>query len=142
MAGIYALEGKFALADSLIEECECSYVQFVAVRQYATDPVGAERLPRRTTNRANLTLGLCQFAIAAAEKGNVADGLRFLDDLKTIKANYIGGNAIRAVARAWTIRDGARTVLPWARSRPRLEQKTSARIGVAEALGHARPIIQ
>lgn len=142
MAGIYALEGKFALADSMIEENKCSDVQFVAVRQYAVDPVGAERLLRRTTRQDDLTLGLYQFAIAAAENGNVSEGLRFLDELGSLKSNYVGGNAIRAVARAWTIRDGAQTVLPWARSRPTLEQKTSALIGMAEALGHARPTNQ
>jgi hypothetical protein len=139
IANIYAGQKKFALADSMIAENRCTYVVYVAVRQYTADPVGAERLLRSTTNRDYLTSGLYQFAIAAADNGNIAEGLRFLNDLASLDGANIGGNAIRAVARAWTIRDGAQAVLPWARSRPALEQKTSALIGIAEALGHSRP---
>lgn len=139
IANIYAGQRKFALADKMIAENKCAYVVFAAVQQYAADPVGAERLLRSTTNRDYLTSGLYQFAIAAADRGNVAEGLRFLNDLTGLNRGNIGGNAIRAVSRAWTVRDGAQTVLPWARSRPTLEQKTWALIGMAEALGHARP---
>jgi hypothetical protein len=41
-----ATRGKFAEADALIDQNKCSNVSFVAIRQYAVDPIGAERLLR------------------------------------------------------------------------------------------------
>jgi hypothetical protein len=139
LAVMYAGEGKFSLADRAIEQNKCTYVTFVAVQQYAADPVGAERLLRTTTNRDYLRSGLYQFAIAAADKGNVAEALRFLNSLESLDPHPVGGTAVQAIARAWTIQAGPQAVIQWARSRFTLDQKTSALIGMAEALGHARP---
>jgi len=145
-----APDGNFAEVDALIEQNKCSYVSFVAVQQYAVDPAGAERLLRRDANPQDLASGLDQFAMAAAKKGNIAEALRFLSNLQTLsmaeKGRNIllptqagGADAVHEIARDWTIRDGPKVVLRWAHSRPSTEERTWALIGVAEALGHARP---
>ncbi len=142
-----AAGGNFAAADALIEQGKCSYVSFVAVRQYAVDPVGAERLLRSYANPQDLASGLEQFAVVAARKGNIREALQLLDNQSSstsTDASKGGGNeagntdAVHEIARAWTIRDGPGPVLKWARSRPDTGQRTWALIGMAEALGHAR----
>lgn len=136
-AAMYATEGKFALADSTLEQNKCSYVTFVAIQQYSVDPVGAERLLRTATNAMDLASGWNQFTLAAAAKGDLAEAFRFLDNLQ--KMGRVNPQAVHAVARVWTIKNGPQAVIQWARSRPTLDQRTSALIGMAEALGHARP---
>jgi hypothetical protein len=96
-----------------------------------------------------LTYGLEQFAIQAANKGDITEALRFLNDLRNLTtagsernrmlAEATSAEAVHQVARAWTIRDGPKVVLKWARSRPTIGERTWALIGMAEALGHARP---
>jgi hypothetical protein len=144
-----APDGSFAEVDARIERNKCSYVSFVATQQYDVDPAGAERLLRRNANAQDLAFGFDQFAVAAAKKGNIAEALRFLDSLQSpavadnqknvalVRAR--GDEAVHAIARNWTIRDGPKVVLKWAHSRPTTEERTWALIGVAEALGHARP---
>ncbi len=146
-AYVDATWGKFAEADEVIHKNGCSNVSFVAVHQYEVDPSGAERLLRDTSNPQDLVFGLGQFAAAAARKGNIVEALRFLDDLQSVDVGENnkpltearGTDAIHEIARAWTIKDGPRAVLKWARSRPTTEQRTWALIGIAEALGHATP---
>ncbi|MGB8732810.1 MAG: hypothetical protein WCC99_16295 [Candidatus Sulfotelmatobacter sp.] len=138
---------NFAAVDASIEQNKCSYVSFVATQQYAVDPAGAERLLRRNANPQDLAFGLDQFAVAAAKKGNIAEALRLLADLQrigTTEKNVVlaqtrNTDAVHEIARDWTIRDGPKTVLKWARSRPNADERVWAFIGVAEALGHARP---
>ena len=84
-AADYGGQGKFAAADALIEENECTWVSFVAIRQYASDPAGAERLLRRRSNPDDLLFGLDQLAIEAARKGNITEAFRFLSDLQSLK---------------------------------------------------------
>lgn len=136
-AAFDAFKGKYPEADALLEQNKCDYVVYVAVEQYAFDPVGAERLLRSAINRQDLAFGLDQFAATAARKGNIAEALRFLKDLQSLSPGA-GDKSVQEIARAWTIRDGPRAVLKWARSRPTTDQRTWALIGMAEALGHAR----
>lgn len=142
-----APDGNFAKIDALIEQNKCSYVSFVAVQQYAVDPVGAERLLRRNANPQDLASGLDQLAVAAAKKGNIAEALRFLDNLQSLdapKRNIViaqarGSDAVHEIARDWAIKDGPNVALKWVHSRPTTRERTWGLIGVAEALGHARP---
>ena len=146
-AYFYATRGKFAEADEVIRKNGCTNISFVAVHQYEVDPSGAERLLRDTSDSQDLVFGLGQFAAAAAKKGNIVEALRLLNDLQSVNlgeknkvlAEARGTGAIHEIARAWTIKSGPRAVLKWARSRPTTEQRTWALIGMAEALGHARP---
>jgi hypothetical protein len=141
--------GDFAAADSVIEQNNCSYTYFIAVQQYAVDPAGAERMLRAHADPQDLAFGLDQLAIAAARQGNISEALRFLDNLHSpavvgnqkneVLAEARGDEAVHAIARNWTIKDGPKIVLRWAHSRPTTEERTWALIGVAEALGHARP---
>jgi len=144
-----AVIGDFAAADSVIEQKNCSYTYFIAVQQYAVDPAGAERMLRTHADPQDLALGLDQLAIAAAKQGNIPEALRFLNDLQSplvvgnqkneVLAQARGDEAVHTIARCWTIKDGPKVVLKWAHSRPVTEERTWALIGVAEALGHARP---
>jgi len=84
-----------------------------------------------------------------AKKGNIAEALRFLDNLQSVSRAENTRNVVltearntdlvHEIARAWTIKDGPKPVLKWVRSRPNTGQRTWALIGMAEALGHARP---
>jgi hypothetical protein len=136
-AAFDAFNGKFAEADELLEHNKCDYVAQIAVEQYSSDPVAAERLLRSATNPQDLRSGLDQFAAAAARKGDIAEALRFLGDLQNLSPGA-GDKSVQEVARAWTIKNGPGAVLQWARSRPTADQRTWALIGMAEALGHAR----
>ena len=144
IAADYGLQGKFAEANALIDQNECTDNSYVAIRQYATDPVGAERLLRSRSTADDLLFGLDQLAIEAAKKGNITEAFRFLSDLQNRK----GGNArnsvlaevrvteaVQGIARYWTRKNGPKVVLKWARSRPTAEQRSWALIGVAQALG-------
>lgn len=149
LANDYGLHGKFVEADALIEQNKCANVSFVAIRQYVVDPVGAERLLRSRSDPQDLLYGLEQLAVQAANKGKISEALRFLNDLQNLTKAGSSENrvlaeassiaAVHEIARAWTIRDGPRVVLKWGRSRPTTEERTWALIGMAEALGHARP---
>jgi hypothetical protein len=144
-----ATRGQFAEADALIDQNKCSNVSFVAIRQYAVDPIGGERLLRAKADPQDLEYGLDQLGVAAANNSNIAEALRFLDNLQNLSRAGNSGNVvltearntelIHATARAWTIRDGPKPVLKWARSRPNTDERTWALIGIAEALGHSRP---
>ncbi|HVP47252.1 MAG TPA: hypothetical protein VMT32_11735, partial [Bryobacteraceae bacterium] len=85
IASDYGEKGRFAEADALIEQNKCTDVSFVAIRQYAVDPAGAERLLRSRSTTEDLLFGLDQLAIEAAKKGNIAEAFRFLSDLERLK---------------------------------------------------------
>ena len=139
--------GEFADVDEVIQKNGCSNDSFVAVRQYEVDPSGAERLLRDRSDSQDLAFGLDQFAAVAARKGNIIQALRLLNDLQTVSrgennvalAEARAADAIHEIAGAWTIKNSPRAVFKWARSRPTTEQRTWALIGMAEALGHAKP---
>ena len=124
IAADFGLQGKFAEADALIEQDDCKNNSYVAIRQYATDPTGAERLLRSRSTADDLLYGLDQLAIEAAKKGNITEAFRFLSDLQ----NLTDGNArnsvlaearvteaVHGIARYWTRKDGPKVVLRWAR---------------------------
>jgi hypothetical protein len=136
---MYATEGKFAEADAVILKNKCSNVSFVAARQYGVDPSGAEQLLRSNADKKDLARGLGEFVKVAAEKGNIAEALRFLGDVQSLSGPGSVSREVQDIARAWTIRGGPEAVLKWARSRPTTEQRTWALLGMAEALGHATP---
>ncbi len=142
----YADQGKFAEANALVDQNKCTNNSFIAGKEYALDPAGAEQLLRETSTGDDLIFGLGQLAVAAAQKGNVSEALRFFSDLQNLKRSTAKSDlgaearvneAVHGIARYWTIKDGAKVVLKWARSRPTCEQRAWALLGVAEALGHA-----
>lgn len=134
-----ASDGNYAEIDALIEQYKCSYVSYVATQQFAVDPAGAERLLRKNANPLDRAVGLAELAEAAAKKGDIAEALRFLSEVQSLRGYGKVGSPIHEIARAWTIKDGPKPVLKWARSRPTTDERTWALIGIAEALGHARP---
>jgi hypothetical protein len=83
-------------------------------------------------------IGLADFGIAAANKGQISEALRFYHDLESLAGVGSGTQVAHTIARAWTIQRGPKAVLTWARSRPMMEERTWALIGMAEALGHPR----
>ena len=142
----YGREGKFAEADTLIEQNKCSYVAGLAIMQYGVDPAGAEHLLRSRSKAEDLLFGLDQLAVEAAKKGNISEALRFLRDVEkdgvamnSVFAEIRVSEAVHGIARCWTIKNGPKAVLKWARSRPTSEQRAWALIGMAQALGHASP---
>ena len=130
---------NFAEADRLLDQSKCTgtAVTWVAIQQYAVDPAGAERVLRRSPNTEDLRFGMTQLAIAAANKGDVDEALRMNGVAEQVGGKDFVG-AVHEIARAWTIRDGPKTVLQWARARANTGQRTWALIGMAEALGHGR----
>ncbi len=133
-----AMIGKFDEADTLIRRNKCPEVAFVASKQYVVDPSGAEQLLRRVSDPKDKASGLGDFAIAAANKGQISEALRFYHDRESLVGVGSGFQVAQTIARAWTIQCGPKAVLKWARSRPTMEERTWALIGMAEALGHAR----
>jgi hypothetical protein len=115
-------------------------VSDVAVKQYPSDPAGAEKALRTTSNREDLALGMAGFARAAARKGDVDGALRLLTAAEVAGATDWPQTAVvRDVAWAWTIKEGPKPALRWARSRPTGSERASALLGVAQALAHPRP---
>jgi hypothetical protein len=139
MAQFGVQSGRFAEADALIQQSSCSNVSFVSLQQYSVDPAGAERLLRGSANRQDLDRGIAEFAVAAAQKGDIPDALRFLDEIQMRNGPQSGTEAVHQIARARTIKAGPKIALKWAHLRPTYQQRTWALIGIAEALGHARP---
>jgi hypothetical protein len=137
IAAIDAMEGKLPEASKALEHTHCWH-SFVAIQYYAIDPIGAEKLLRSTTDPKDLGFGLVQLAIAAAKHGKIEDALRFDGEAKQFAESQFY-DATLEIARAWTIRDGAQKVLPWARAGATPSKRVLALIGMAQALGHARP---
>jgi hypothetical protein len=128
---------EFSAAYALIENTKCGY-SLLAIKQYASDPAGAEQALERSSDPMDLCFGWTEFAKAAATRGNIPDALRFLDAARRgcgEKYGYLFG-AVQQVARQWTLRDKLRKVVKWARSRPSPGQRERALLGMAEALGH------
>jgi hypothetical protein len=127
----------FSAAYGLIENTKCWY-SFLATKQYASDPAGAEQALHRSSDLMDVCFGLTEFAKAAAANGDIHDAVRFIDAAQKgcgEKGGYIFG-AVQQVARHWAISDKSRNVVRWARSRPSPGQRERALLGVAEALGH------
>ena len=131
--------GKFAEAYRAIQGTKC-LVSDVAIKQYPSDPAAAEAGLQRSSNTDDLAFGMAGFARAAARKGDLAGALRFLTAAQVAGANDWPQSAVvRDVAWVWTIKEGPRPALRWARSRPTGSERASALLGVAQALAHPRP---
>jgi tetratricopeptide (TPR) repeat protein len=137
MAGIAAMDKRLAEARKMLEGTHC-WRSFVAIQYYRIDPIEAEKLLRSATDPKDLTFGLGEFAKAAADKGEIEDALRLDKDAKQLDP-LEGYSATLEIARAWTIRDGTEKVIGWARSLPTHAERQTALLGMAQALGHARP---
>jgi hypothetical protein len=140
-------QGRFAEANALVKQNKCTNNSFLAIKEYPLDPAGAERLMRETSDRDDLIFGLGHLAVDAAKKGNVTEALRLFSDLQHLQKSTAKGDllvevrvtdAVHGIARYWTIKDGAKAVLKWVRSRPTCEQRAWALLGMAEAFGPAR----
>jgi hypothetical protein len=128
---------EFSAAYALIENTKCGY-SLLAIKQYVSDPAGAEQALERSSDPMDFCFGWTEFSKAAATRGNIPDALRFIDAAQRgcgEKYGYLFG-AVQQVARQWTLRDKLRKVVKWARSRPTPGQRERALLGVAEALGH------
>jgi hypothetical protein len=123
-----------------MEKTKCWY-SFLAIKQYESDPAGAEQALHHSSDPMDICFGQTQFAEAAAARGNIRDARRLIDAAQKgcgEKGGDIFG-AVRQVAREWAIREKPRTVVKWARSRPTPPQRELALLGVAEAMGHPQP---
>ncbi len=131
--------GRFTEAYHSIEGTRC-LVSDVAIKQYPSDPAAAEKALQKSSNTDDQALGMAGFARAAARKGDLDGALRFLTAAQVAGANDWPQTAVvRDVAWAWTIKEGPRSALRWARSRPTGSERASALLGVAQALAHPRP---
>lgn len=131
---------EFTAAYASIEKTKCWY-SFLAIKQYETDPAGAEQVLQRSSDPMDVCFGQTQFAKAAATRGNIRDALRFIDSAQKGCGEKSGHlfDAVHQVAREWAIRKKPKTVVKWARSRPTPPQRELALLGVAEAMGHSHP---
>ena len=89
-------------ADAVILKNKCPNVSFVAARQYAADPSGAEKLLRANADKDDLARGLGESVKAAAEKGNITETLRFLGDVQSLGPGRVSSQ-VQEIARSWTI---------------------------------------
>jgi hypothetical protein len=140
-AMVLAERSDFAAAYSLMEKSKSDCYSSVAVRQYESDPAGAERALQHSSVRMHVCFGLAEFAKAAATHGKATEALRFIDTAQTRcgeRDAYVL-EAVRHVARQWTARSKPSEVLKWARSRPNPSQRALALLGIAEAMGDKRP---
>jgi hypothetical protein len=132
--------GRFAEAYRLLEQGKCQY-SGIAVKQFATDPAEAERRLRQSTDKEDISRGMAKMSEAATKAGNVADALRLLGSARQVSGDPdFCLDCVREIAWAWTLKGQPRIVLRWARSLPVAHQERGfALLGVAQALGHARP---
>jgi len=131
--------GKFAEAYNLVEQNHCRYSD-IAMKQFASDPAEAERELRKSTDKADVILGLARMSDAAAKNCDAADALRLLETARQVsgKRDYCAG-CVQRIAWAWTLRGQPSVVLAWARSLPIADgERGYALLGVAQALAHPR----
>jgi hypothetical protein len=135
-----ALSGKFTEAWSLVDQNKCPYYSNLAIEEYASNPLEAERELRKRANKQEVSRGLTEMAQTAAKRGDISNALRLVHaGRQTTGDQNFCLDCIREIAWAWTLKDKPRVVLGWARSLPVAEQRGFALLGIAQALGHARP---
>ena len=131
---------KFAEAYRLVEQNNCRYSD-IAMKQFASDPAEAERELRKSTDKADVILGLARMSDAAAKNCDAADALRLLETARQVSGNpnYCVG-CVQRIAWAWTLKGQPSVALAWARSLPIADgERGYALLGVAQALAHPRP---
>jgi hypothetical protein len=132
--------GKFDEAYRLVAQNNCRYSD-IALKQFPSDPAGAERELRKSSDKADIALGLANMSIASAKNGDISNAMRLLDSARQLggKQNYCV-ECLKEIAWAWTLKGQPRVVVGWARSLPVAdEERGYALLGVAQALGHPRP---
>ena len=135
-----ATAADFQEADRLFEEGHCGFRTTIAERQFRVDPAGAERLLLNSPDTNDRSSGIERLAELAAQQGEIPNALRLLDMARAADLSAVALRpAIRAIGRGWTLQGPQRTVLRWARSFPAGEDRAQALLGMAEAMGHARP---
>jgi hypothetical protein len=140
IAWVDANTGKFAEAYSLTQQNRCRYSD-TAIKQFATDPDEAERELRTSGDAGDTSIGLAYMSEAEAKKGDVANALRLLDSARQVSGKQaFCVDCVREIAWAWTLKGQPGVVLGWAHSLPiASQQRGYALLGIAQALGHARP---
>lgn len=135
-----ALDNKFEVAWALVHQNHCPYTYNIALKEYPVDPMDAERELRASSRNWDVVFGLARMAEMAAKNGDIFNALRLLNASEQIgKDQSIYLDATLKVAWAWTLKSGPRVPLDWARALPIREQRGYALLGIADALGHARP---
>jgi hypothetical protein len=95
--------GKFAEAYVVVDQNRCRYSD-IAIKQFATDTVEAERELRRSTDTADVSNGLAHMSQEAAKKGDVANAIRLLDSAREASGKQdFCLDCVREVAWAWTV---------------------------------------
>jgi hypothetical protein len=135
----YAGSRKFTEAWNLVDQNNCPFSSFIAVNQYANDPVEAEQELRKRTDNVDVSRGLRDMGEVAAQKGDISNAVRLLDSARQVSADQgFRLDCVRRIAWARTLRDDPRIALGWAHSLP-VQQRGFALLGIAQALGRARP---
>jgi hypothetical protein len=76
----------------------------------------------------------------AAKKGDMPNAFRLLETARQISGDHdFCLDCVREIAWAWTLEGKPDVVLGWARSMPVSHQRGFALLGIAQAMGHARP---
>lgn len=132
--------GKFAEAWALAERNKCDNTN-VAIEEFAVDPVEAERELHKMSNKNDVSRNLAEMSKAAAKKGDAANALRLFEAAQQVSGKPVPcWDCVQYIAWAWTLGAGPKAALDWARSLPSAqEQRGYALLGVAQALGHAKP---
>ena len=117
--------------------CECGFV--ASVYGEARDVGGAEAaLHNCSPNPSDVSAAAAELAKKFAQSGDIAAALKFAEAVHVPGADEDGEGylapALREVAHAWVKKEGADTVLKWARSRPTGYERAMALLGVAESL--------
>jgi len=135
-----ANSGKFAEAWTLVDQNNCPYSSFIAIKQYASDPAEAERELRKRTDKLDVSHGMAEMGHAAAKKGDIPNARRLFAAARQLcgDQDYCLDYA-REMAWAWTLEGKPNAVLRWARSLPKGRERGYALLGIAQAMGHARP---
>ena len=149
--------GKFTEAWAVADQNECGNYSFIAISEYPSNSIEAERELRKRINispqeypsnrgeagreesrRIDMETGFAEITKEAAKEGDVSSALRLLDTCQ-----QVGGGPclddVRLVAWAWTLKGRPRVVLTWARSLPISQGRGYALLGIAQALAHPRP---
>ena len=135
-----AVRGQFADAWRMVDRNKCQHTSYIAIKQYASEPVEAERKLLRSTDRDDVSYGIAEMSKLAAKNGDISESLSLLSTARRTRENQaFYPECVREIAWAWTIKSGPSTALDWARSLPFVRERGFALLGVAQALGHARP---
>lgn len=133
-----AKHGRYTDAYKKIEGNKCNCMTAAAIYAEARDAVNAERAMRTCTdpNQSDISAAMAGLAKRFAANGDIVAALKFVDAAHIPGAYEDGegyvGPALRDIARAWSRKDGATSVLKWARSRSTGYERGMALLGVGK----------